>query len=35
MPISLGRAFAKNFLGNAPRWYKIAIVIFLLINPIV
>ncbi|AXB02335.1 Na(+)/H(+) antiporter NhaB [Aeromonas caviae] len=35
MPISLGRAFTKNFLGNAPRWYKIAIVLFLLINPII
>lgn len=35
MPISLGQAFAKNFLGHAPNWYKQAIVLFLLINPIV
>jgi NhaB family Na+:H+ antiporter len=34
MPISLGQAFAKNFLGNAPQWYKNAILLFLVINPI-
>ncbi len=34
MTISLGHAFAKNFLGKAPNWYKIAIVAFLLVNPI-
>ncbi|MGL5587851.1 MAG: sodium/proton antiporter, partial [Aeromonas veronii] len=34
MPISLGQAFAKNFLGNAPQWYKSAILLFLVINPI-
>ncbi|MEZ6967007.1 sodium/proton antiporter NhaB [Aeromonas sp. S9(2024)] len=34
MPISLGQAFAKNFLGNAPQWYKQAILLFLIINPI-
>ncbi|AKA17590.1 Na(+)/H(+) antiporter NhaB [Aeromonas hydrophila] len=34
MPISLGQAFARNFLGNAPQWYKAAILLFLLINPI-
>ncbi|MBL0597410.1 sodium/proton antiporter NhaB [Aeromonas jandaei] len=34
MPISLGQAFAKNFLGNAPHWYKSAILLFLVINPI-
>ncbi|UJF19846.1 Na(+)/H(+) antiporter NhaB [Vibrio sp. SS-MA-C1-2] len=33
--VSLGRAFIKNFLGKAPDWYKIAIVAFLIINPIV
>ncbi|BDQ34832.1 sodium/proton antiporter NhaB [Pseudodesulfovibrio portus] len=27
-------AFARNFLGNAPRWYKGAILAFLLLNPI-
>ncbi|QGM81226.1 sodium/proton antiporter NhaB [Otariodibacter oris] len=28
-------AFFKNFLGQAPEWYKIAIIAFLIINPIV
>ena len=27
-------AFYKNFLGNSPEWYKLAIVSFLVINPI-
>ncbi|MGJ8693323.1 MAG: sodium/proton antiporter NhaB [Thalassotalea sp.] len=27
-------AFTKNFLGNSPEWYKIAIIAFLVINPI-
>ncbi|MCO4797817.1 MAG: sodium/proton antiporter, partial [Colwelliaceae bacterium] len=27
-------AFYKNFLGNSPEWYKLAIVAFLVINPI-
>ena len=27
-------AFIKNFLGNAPTWYKYAIIIFLIMNPI-
>ncbi|MBC3620177.1 Na(+)/H(+) antiporter NhaB [Vibrio metschnikovii] len=35
MPISLGSAFIKNFLGKAPDWYKVAIITFLIINPIV
>ena len=35
MPISLGNAFIKNFLGKAPDWYKIAIISFLIINPLV
>jgi len=34
MPQSLTQAFSRNFLGNAPNWYKMAIVIFLVINPI-
>ncbi|MEO5533711.1 MAG: sodium/proton antiporter NhaB [Pseudolysinimonas sp.] len=29
------RALAHNFLGDAPRWYKVAIVAFLVVNPIV
>jgi len=32
--MSLLQAFAKNFMGNSPTWYKYAIVVFLLINPI-
>lgn len=35
MPTSLGSAFIKNFLGKAPDWYKLAIIAFLIINPIV
>ena len=27
-------AFIKNFLGKAPIWYKFAIIVFLIINPI-
>ncbi|SHG81407.1 sodium/proton antiporter NhaB [Ferrimonas marina] len=34
MSLSLGQAFIHNFLGNAPKWYKAAILIFLLINPV-
>jgi Na+:H+ antiporter, NhaB family len=35
MPMSIGHAFLKNFLGKAPDWYKLAIIIFLIINPLV
>ncbi|OEF07711.1 Na(+)/H(+) antiporter NhaB [Vibrio genomosp. F10] len=35
MPMSLGNAFIKNFLGKAPDWYKVAIISFLILNPIV
>ncbi|ETS98097.1 sodium/proton antiporter NhaB [Providencia sp. PROV188] len=35
MDFSLRRAFLKNFLGNSPDWYKLAIILFLIINPIV
>lgn len=31
---SLPQAFISNFLGQAPRWYKITILTFLLINPV-
>lgn len=31
---SLCGALAKNFLGNAPNWYKLTIVAFLILNPI-
>lgn len=35
MDFSLKSAFLKNFLGNSPDWYKLAIIMFLVINPIV
>jgi NhaB family Na+:H+ antiporter len=35
MPLTLGSAFMKNFLGKAPDWYKLTIIAFLIINPIV
>src|SRR5688572_29312642 len=28
------RALAENFLGNSPEWYKLTIVAFLVLNPI-
>lgn len=28
------QAFMKNFLGSSPDWYKLAIVLFLIINPV-
>ena len=28
-------AFRENFLGNSPHWYKLTIVVFLIINPII
>ncbi len=34
MQQSLVSAFAKNFLGNAPQWYKNTIIAFLVINPV-
>ncbi|BDQ37007.1 Na(+)/H(+) antiporter NhaB [Pseudodesulfovibrio nedwellii] len=34
MTTSLSRAFALNFLGNAPKWYKMTILGFLLLNPV-
>jgi NhaB family Na+:H+ antiporter len=34
MQMSVPQAVAANFLGKAPTWYKQAIVVFLIINPI-
>lgn len=34
MTATLAQAFARNFLGNAPDWYKLTIVAFLIANPI-
>ena len=31
----LAQAFARNFLGHAPDWYKLTIVAFLVVNPLV
>jgi len=35
MKESLVHALAANFLGQAPAWYKLTIVFFLVLNPIV
>jgi NhaB family Na+:H+ antiporter len=35
MSMTLPNAFIRNFLGNAPTWYKLAIVGFLILNPLV
>ncbi len=35
MAYSLPQAFAKNFLGNSPDWYKYTIIAFLIINPVI
>ncbi len=32
--MSMGLAYSKNFLGEAPKWYKLTILAFLVINPI-
>ena len=34
MDISIGRAFTRNFLGQSPDWYKITLLVFLAINPL-
>jgi NhaB family Na+:H+ antiporter len=33
MPKTYTEAFARNFLGNAPGWYKLSIIAFLIANP--
>ena len=33
--MTLAQAFARNFLGHAPDWYKLTIVGFLVVNPLV
>ena len=35
MPVTMSQAFIDNFLGNSPKWFKIAILSFLVINPII
>ena len=34
MSISLRNAFFQNFLGKAPNWYKLTLISFLIINPL-
>lgn len=34
VPKTLGQAFKRNYLGNAPGWYKAAMLAFLVANPI-
>lgn len=34
MPRTAAAAFAANFLGRAPGWYKLAVVAFLAVNPL-
>ncbi|MCG8433613.1 MAG: sodium/proton antiporter NhaB [Gammaproteobacteria bacterium] len=34
MSYTMPQAFLKNFLGNSPEWYKLTIVGFLILNPI-
>lgn len=35
METTYSRAFIKNFLGQSPNWYKIAILVFLIVNPLI
>lgn len=35
MPETLSRAFVRNFLGNSATWYKLTIVSFLVLNPLI
>lgn len=34
MELTYAQAFRRNFLGSSPDWYKLAIIIFLVINPL-
>jgi NhaB family Na+:H+ antiporter len=33
--ISFGRALWRNFLGQSPDWYKLILLVFLVVNPII
>ncbi|MEQ5177242.1 sodium/proton antiporter NhaB [Proteus genomosp. 6] len=35
MDMSIRQALLKNFMGNSPDWYKLAILTFLIINPLI
>jgi NhaB family Na+:H+ antiporter len=32
---TMTEAFRENFLGNSPEWYKLTIIVFLIMNPII
>lgn len=34
MEMSYGRALWRNFLGQSPDWYKLTLIVFLIINPL-
>ena len=34
MEMSYGRALWRNFLGQSPDWYKLLLIIFLVVNPL-
>ncbi|MDN5871573.1 MAG: sodium/proton antiporter NhaB [Nitrococcus sp.] len=34
MPQTLAQAFTRNFLGHSPRWYKLTLTGFLIVNPV-
>ncbi|MGU0171969.1 hypothetical protein ACVXG8_14610 [Escherichia coli] len=31
----MGRALWRNFFGPVPDWYKLALIIFLIVNPLI
>uniref|UniRef100_UPI003A906881 sodium/proton antiporter NhaB n=1 Tax=Enterobacter sp. TaxID=42895 RepID=UPI003A906881 len=35
MEISFGRALWRNFLGQSPDWYKLSLLVFLIVNPVI
>ncbi|MDF7658454.1 sodium/proton antiporter NhaB [Erwiniaceae bacterium L1_54_6] len=35
MELSYAQAFRRNFLGQSPEWYKLTLIVFLVINPLV
>ncbi|MBJ3813758.1 Na(+)/H(+) antiporter NhaB [Shimwellia pseudoproteus] len=35
MDISISRALYRNFLGQSPDWYKLTLIIFLIVNPLI
>ena len=35
MELSWGRAMWRNFLGQSPDWYKLALLVFLVVNPVI